>query len=390
MASGEGVSWNVLKKWTPRKMALKFTPFRAEQAAAVRAFNQRMRAGKAATEFLIPEDATDIETSSESVTETTQYVALDGTEVRGGVIELTQPGWLNQTSVPAFNYQSPLSEALIDRKYGMVAVQMVKFMEKRGEAVFIVGMGNEANPMPRMLKASGWHVRPVPFLFRIHRARTFLREMQMLNSTAGRRIASRVAGASGAASLALYCLQLRRSAMKFKTRREKGWGKWADEIWEQCRGNCSFAVSRERRVLEELYPSDDPGLSLLVVEDRGNAIGWAACLDTRIRDGRYFGNMKLGCVLDCVGRPEAMAPTAIAADRELASHGADLVWLNHSHEGWVRAFRSAGFLPGPSNYLLGTSKLLTQAVRLAPGGEEKIHVTRGDGDGRANFVVSAR
>jgi hypothetical protein len=370
-------------------VALQFTLLGAEHFDAVRSFNERMRAGKAQTAFLVPESAPEGAEESAKTSgpvQQRQYIALDGEGVHGGVIEMEQPGWLDGHLVQALNYQSPLSEGILDRRYGMVAVRMVKFMEARGDSVFIVGMGAETNPMPRMLKASGWTVRAVPFLFRVHRTGTFLREMQMLNSTRARRIAARVAAGTGIASLALACAQMRRAGSKFKVRRESEWGNWANEVWTQCRNNCSFAAAREQSVLEALYPSKDPRLSILVVEHGGDPVGWAACFDTRFKDRKYFGDMRLGCVVDCMARPDAMTATAIAADAELASRGADLVWLNHSHAAWVRAFRSAGFLKGPSNYQLGTSKPLTQAILSAPGGEDAIHVTRGDGDGRANFV----
>jgi hypothetical protein len=364
-------------------VALQFTPFLAEHLEAARAFNRRMRAGNADTAFLIPEETRE---AGHAPVENRQYVALDDTGVHGGVIEMEQPGWLDGRAVRAFNYQSPLSEGILDRRYGMVAVKMVKFMESQSDSVFIVGMGAETNAMPRILKASGWTVRAVPFLFRVHHATAFLREMRMFNTSPTRRVISRVSAYTGLAPLALACVQMRRSGSKLKVRRERSWGNWAQEIWERCRNQCSFAVAKEPAVLEALYPSADPRLSILVTEDGGNPVGWAAGFDTRFKDPRYFGNMRLGCVVDCLATPAAMKATAIAIDAELASRGADLVWLNHSHAAWIRAFRSAGFLPGPSNYQLGTSKPLTQAILNAPGGAEAIHVTRGDGDGRANFV----
>jgi hypothetical protein len=84
--------------------------------------------------------------------------------------------------------------------------------------------------------------------------------------------------------------------------------------------------------------------------------------------------------------PDAMAATGILTDREMASQGADLVIVNHSNTAWVEAFRAAGFLTGPSNYMLAMSKHLNESVRAIPGGDEHIHVTRGDGDGRIHLA----
>jgi hypothetical protein len=80
-----------------------------------------------------------------------------------------------------------------------------------------------------------------------------------------------------------------------------------------------------------------------------------------------------------------MIATAVLTEREMASQGADLVVVNHSHSEWVKAFRSAGFLSGPSNYLLAMTKRLTEMVFSVSDGEERIHVTRGDGDGRIHL-----
>jgi hypothetical protein len=54
--------------------------------------------------------------------------------------------------------------------------------------------------------------------------------------------------------------------------------------------------------------------------------------------------------------------------------------VNWSHEAWVAASRSVGFLPGPSNFFFFVSPagvpLLESSCPL-----REIHLTRGDGDG---------
>jgi len=60
--------------------------------------------------------------------------------------------------------------------------------------------------------------------------------------------------------------------------------------------------------------------------------------------------------------------------------------VNHSHADWVKTFRSAGFLSGPSNYLLAMTKRITELVLAVPHGADHIHVTRGDGDGRIHLA----
>jgi hypothetical protein len=104
-----------------------------------------------------------------------------------------------------------------------------------------------------------------------------------------------------------------------------------------------------------------------------------------MKNNRYFGNMRVGSILDCVAVAGDEADTAALVDAQLGLAGCDLVLVNHSHTDWARAFERAGFLRGPSNYLLGMSKRLTEAVRSSPCGEDRMHITRGDGDGRVHL-----
>jgi len=87
-----------------------------------------------------------------------------------------------------------------------------------------------------------------------------------------------------------------------------------------------------------------------------------------------------------MAQPEAIVATAVLTDKEMSTEGADLVMVNHSHGAWVTGFRSAGFLTGPSNYLLAMTKRMTEAILGAPHGADHIHVTRGDGDGRIHLA----
>ena len=298
---------------------------------------------------------------------------------------MDQPGWVNGHDVRALNFQSPLSEGIVNPKYSVVAMQMVKFMQKQTDAVFVVGMGSQDRPLPKLLVASGWSMRPVPFLFRVHRTGNFLRELQMLRTSPARRIAALTARATGLGAAGLAVLQRRRNQGNGTIRRQNAWGDWADDIWQRCRSHCSFAVQRDRRTLESLYPASDPRTIILLVERDEKPVGWSVCFNAALEDNRHFGSLRVGSVLDCMADPDARALTAVLTDREMATQGVDLVVVNHSHAAWVLSFRSAGFLAGPSNYLLALSKRLSELVRAEPQGEERMHVTRGDGDGRVHL-----
>jgi len=367
-------------------MPLRFETFVERHLPAVREFNQRMTAGHAASDFLLPTGVEAARTPAGDPIQWTRYVVLDGDAVRGGLLAMEQPGWLNGHTACALNFQSPLSEGIVDPRYSVVAMQMVKFMQKQADAVFMVGMGAIDRPLPKLLLAAGWSVRPVPFLFRVHRAGKLLRELRMLHNSPVKRVGASVARFTGLGSLALAFKQHRAAKADGTIRQVNEWGDWADEIWQRCRDGCSFAVMRDRRTLASLYPASDSNLRIYVIERIKQPVGWSACLNTRLENHRHFGDLQVGSILDCLAEPGAMATTAILTDGELATQGADLVLVNHSHKVWVEAFGSAGFLSGPSNYMLAISKKLTEAVRTVPDGDNRIHVTRGDGDGRIHLV----
>jgi hypothetical protein len=367
-------------------MPLRFEVLAEQHIPAVLAFNQRMTEGHAASDFLLPTALKTSRMTPDDPIQRTSYVVLDGEFVRGGLLAMDQAGWLNGREVRATNFQSPLSEGVVDPKYSIVAMQMVKFMQKRSEVVFMVGMGSADRPLPKLLVIAGWSVRPVPFLFRVHHTGKFLRELQMLRTSPLKRIAAQTARFTGLGALGLAVKQRRKSSGQETIRQVAAWGDWADEIWQRCRNKCSFAVQRNRRTLESLYSISDPKTKIFLIEHDRRPVGWSVCFNSRLVDHRHFGNLQVGSILDCLADADSMAATAILTDSELAKLGADLVLVNHSHADWVEAFRAAGFLTGPSNYMLAMSKKLTGALRSEPGAEEYVHVTRGDGDGRIHLA----
>ncbi len=176
---------------------------------------------------------------------------------------MDQPAWINGGNRRAANYQSVLSEGIRDRKYGSVSVHMLKYIEQHSPCAFMVGMGNLQNPLPRFLKASGWALRKVPFLFRVLNVRKFLRELYVFRKNSYFRLASRAASVSGSGWLGVRLLQGRpafgdASLRGLLTESVTGWGSWADEIWQQYRAQCSFAVVRDRTTLDLLYPVGRP------------------------------------------------------------------------------------------------------------------------------------
>ncbi|HEY3458470.1 MAG TPA: hypothetical protein VGK64_28065 [Bryobacteraceae bacterium] len=365
-------------------MAAKTILLTEAEVEAAKAFNARMAAARAPSDFVAEHV---YPTAAGALITKTQYVVVDGEAVRGGVLKVEYPAWLNGSPLSATNYQSPISEGIIDKKQSLTAMVLVKFMQQAGSRSFVVGMGDAGNPLPRLLKAAGWSVEPIPFFFRVCRPNRFLLELQLLKDDPKRRVLARLAAATGAGWLGIRTLQSRGipagiAARKYRIQQVAEWGSWADILWERFRNTCSFGVLRDCRTLAELYPASDARLIRFLLEHGGRPVGWAACFNSQMNGHRIFGNLRVATILDCTAEPEHALPLIASAVQELHAAGADLVVTNQTHRSWREAFHRCGFLTSNSNYLLAMSPVL--AKDLAPA-RESIHVTRGDGDGRIHL-----
>jgi hypothetical protein len=332
-----------------------------EETDAVLAFNDRMRAAKAPADFLLPDEPNNSHTLSTppQAIQWTKFVVVDNEDdVHGGFQLMTQPAWLNGGVVDVANYQAPSSEGIVDSCYGAVDTHMLGYVQKHWPYTFVVGMGGMDRPLPRLLLAAGWQLHPVPFLFHDVRA-------------------SRAPRGSKTSS----------GARDLKLERIDRWDDWADRLWAQTRDAAVFSVIRDRGTLECLYPLDNPTYLAYTARQDGQIVGWAVAVDTRMHDHECFGNLRVATVLDAVAMPQVAGALVSQLRRALAAGGVDLIVTNQTHEYWIEAFSRAGFLGGPSNYLVAMSTLLSESV-----GDRftRIHVTRGDGDGRVVTNGSVR
>lgn len=357
---------------------------------AVRAFNERMRAARAPSDFLLPDQPNNTHTlgTPPRAIDWTKFVVVDNDdEVRGGFLLMTQPGWLNGELVSVANYQGPLSEGIVDPHFGMVGMHMLRYVQKHWPLTFAVGMGGADRPLPRLLQAAGWQLSPVPFLFYVVRASRVLRELRVLQQRTAMRFAAQAGALTGTGALGLAALQHRAwtssiGSTDLRLERIERWDEWADALWERTRDSASFSVVRDRATLECLYPLDDPKYFAYVLRRRDEIVGWAVALDTQMHEHNHFGNLRVATVLDALALPETTVPLVSQLRRLIAGNGADLIVTNQSHERWLDAFRRAGFLSGPSNYLFAMAPPLSRAI-----GDQtaRIHITRGDGDGRVHL-----
>jgi hypothetical protein len=345
-------------------MPLEILPYTADRIEAVRAFNQRLAShGFSAAHEQFPETPVPGWLPGLEL-----YLAADADQVHGGYILRRQQFSVNGQELSAAHYRLPLSEGVIDRAYSMLGLRMVRDALARESRLYAMGMGGWDKPLPQMLKRLGWQISAVPFHFKVVHPGPFLRNIRALRTSPMRRLALDAAAFTGAGWAGMKALGISRRLPAQKVELAPSFAGWADEIWRLVRGQYPLLAVRDARTLDELYPASDP--RFLRVRTSG---GWALLLDTRMRDHKQFGDMRVGTLVDCLAPPASAASVVRAAVSLLEQRGVDLIISNQSHAAWSQVLIEAGFRTGPSNFLVALSPSLAKAGEF--------HFNRGDGDG---------
>ncbi len=363
-------------------MALRIAPYREADVPAVREFNARLTAGGADPAFRMEESARPAWIPREGEQQPYQecFLAWDNDTVRGGYALKRQRFLVaGEERVIGF-YRAPLSEGMIEKRYAVVGGLLLRDALAREPLQFALGMGNPERPLPRMLRGLGWKFEPVDFLFRMIRPGRVLRGLQAVRTTLLRRLALDAAAWTGAAAVGGWIRQCRVPAAPGTVVGAFQPGD-IDRLWPQAGPAHSFCAVRDAAVLDRLYPADDQRFLRLEVRENGRLSGWAIALDTSMRDDKYFGNLRVGSLIDVLALPGQEQNVAATATRVLAGRGVDLVIANMAHGGWSAALRACGWQKGPTNFFLALSPKL--AAQLEPWEKTRpgIHLLRGDGDG---------
>ena len=369
-------------------MPLAITPFTDDLVPAVKQFNARLLAGGVFHEFQFHESPVCAWLPKRDGRRIYQeyFVAAEGGAVRGGYVLKHQPFSLQGEVDDLTFFHAPISEGLFDKKYASVGALLTRHALKVQPRLFALGMGGWEQPLPRMLRAMRWKMFEVPFYFFVARPFRFLREIRPLRTSPWKAaVADAVAwsGAGWAGLRAVHALRRRTPAGFAEAAGEPAaeFGDWADTLWESCHGEYSLAALRDRTTLNILYPPENPQFVRLVVRGGGKALGWAVVLDSTMHGHKYFGDLRVGSIVDCFGAPGHAALVAAKAVDFLRRRGVDLIVSNQSHRAWGKGLQRAGCLQGPSNFLFAASPQL--AARLDPFDAQRgrMHFNRGDGDG---------
>jgi hypothetical protein len=365
---------------------LSIVPFTPEWTPAVREFNARLLGGGLDETLAFPETpAAEFSLDSSEPIWQEFFLAVEDRVVRGGYFLTHEPWSCRGTPVTVGNYRLPVSEGLIDAKYAGVALAIMRHALKRQPLIYCLGMGSYDRPLPRTLKAMKWPMFSTPFFFRSTRPGKVLRNLQSMRRSASKRLLFDLAAFTGAAWAGIRLLQ----KIKTKPVSSSGirpvavdkFGRWADDLWLRVSASYSLLARRDSRILSIRYPETDGRFLRLRFDRAGSTVGWAVLLDTQMSWHKHFGDLRVGTIADCFSDP-ADAPVIIrSAASVLEDRGVDLIVSNQSHEKWCNAFRSAGFLEGPSNRIFAASPKLAEAVQPFEQSETSMHLTRGDAAG---------
>ena len=314
------------------------------------------------------------------------FVAEEGDEVRGGYILKWQPFWIEGRAGRVCTLYLPLSEGIINQSYRLLGLTLIRDALSRNPLAFCLGMGGAARPLPQTLKMLGWQVHDVPFFFMPLRAGPFLTHLQPLQSNPWKRIAARLAATAGIGAAGLALLKMGRRApgeVRRATTMEviDSFGEWADDLWDEAKSEYSLCADRRRAHQNRLYGGCGGENIRVLVRSNGRDVGWFVARSRAMSGHKYFGDMRVGSIIDALARPGCETHVAWAARQFLDRSGSDIIVCNMQHRAWCDAMTRAGFLRGPSNFALATSPKLSALLDPYAARITHAQFMRGDGEG---------
>ena len=356
-----------------------------EFITAVAEFNQRMVPARAP--FRVPDTPVPSWLPNVSGRNMFQeiYLAVEDRCVRGAYTFKQQPFSLGGRILTVGACQMPISEGIVDKRFSLVGPRLLHDALQRQPLLYGLGIGSRDAAVTRLLVAMGWSLRTIPFFFRVRNGFRFVRNIAYLRTTRFRRLLLDIAACSGlgsaGAAIARALLTAGKQMESVSVQPVSEFSAWADELWQACQHCYSMVAVRNADVLNILYPPDNPRFIRLKVLEGQRVAGWAVVLDTLMSGDKYFGNMRVGSIVDCLAAPGDASLVMAAAARFLERREVDLLLSNQSHPAWRRGLRNAGFIQGPSNFFFTASRQLTRLLDEADPAGAGIHLNRGDGDG---------
>jgi hypothetical protein len=362
--------------------------FVPEDEQDIRAFNARLAAGGEPFQFPTNPRGLAIPRNPQAPLWTEMWVARDESTVRGGFLLKHERLLTREGDIEVGNYQLPLSEGIVDRRFAIVGLSLTQHVMKQLGPLYSLGMGSLSRPLPRLLTRLGWLVEEVPFFFRVVCGTAFARNIRALQTSPSRRLLLTALRVSGTASFGARTWRLAASVAGARANAQPSmrlvpvsiFDQRADQVLAATRPQYAAMLDRGSKALNIKFPPTDKRLHRFMVEAKGQPVGWFVLTMNQLQNHKQFGDMRLGCIVDGLLDPGAVQPAIALASSTLTDLGADLLVSNQSHRTWQQALRENLFCRGPSNFILGRSAQFARHIPL-----QDLHVNRGDGDGPINL-----
>ncbi|MBT9471355.1 MAG: AMP-binding protein [Pseudomonadota bacterium] len=369
---------------------LKIQPTEASLLPSVRAFNARMEAGGSPWRFYDTEVPDWLAAQDGTATWRDYFLAVDGEDgaVRGGFILKQQPFLLDGDITLVGNTQGPVSEGIVDQRFGALGGVLLK--EALARQPLQIGWGSSKRKA-EVLAQAGWPSRQVPILLQIVNANAFLRRSGLLRRNAAIARGADLLAASGLGSFGNSLLQRLigvsiSATPRFLMTEEAEFGRWADSVWEGARGSYGLVAVRDAEALRTVMPAGQwPDAIPLKVEVEGAVVGWAALRDRTLSGDAFFGDLRVGSVIDILALPGHERTVAAAAAQRLRERGVDVIGTIVAHGSWIRAFRQAGFAVLHGRRNVSFSPALSREAGGFDALVQRAHLTLIDGDGPRIF-----
>jgi hypothetical protein len=355
---------------------------------AVEAFNRRMQAGGRPWGFYVDPVPDWIPKRNGAQVWREFYLAVDERdEVRGGFALKPQNWLIRGVTHVVTDWQGPVSEGVIDSRFAMLAVRLIREMSSRRPALYSWGHGGNEQPVVQILASMNWLIHETPLCLLVLNPTRFLRLNRYLRSTPARRVLLDALAWSGLGSLGWRATHFAQRA-RFASRHTAvatevpAFGPWADELWQRVKDRYSAIAVRDSASMNTLTPAGSwPHVVRLRVSRDGMTIGWALVMHTAMRDDARFGDLRVGSIVDCLADPDLAGEIVHAASGWLRRSGADVVVSNQSHPKWHLGFARNGYLLLQGRRLFIGSPRLRELLEPFDEVAQGLHLTNMDGHG---------
>jgi hypothetical protein len=318
-------------------------------------------------------------------------IAEDGEEVRAAIMLCHHNVFIHGERRDFCWTKMPLSEGTINLKYSLAIIQLMKKALSYQPFMMGVGAGTAESDGYRLFANLRWRYQSVPFFFFPVKVSRILRGLSYLKNNAKLRYGALFGAYSGLGVGASGLLALRRKFLTSLTDYEdsvvESFDEWTDRIFDQSLSDYPVAIRSDATSLNIVYPPDDHRYIRLRVRRKGSGddAGWIVVASKQMNGNHYFGDLKVGTLVDGFGRAEDTPGLVAAGLNHLAGIGVDIIVANFSHSAWVEACRRSGMFNGPSNFQIFVSPqgrpLLEESCPL-----RQLHVARGHSDGMDNLI----